>query len=170
MLRDVGEDVILQACLPGDGREVFHQAAVVLFAVAQFQFEQAAGEHFGMQTAVDAQDHGDDGAECKQAREAVEQQFAPDAAPVLQVADPARLQGGRFFAADVGEQLVENPAEDRLAVRRGHGQLVAIGRFATDEQAFQLELAQAPDAGGEVADQGVGLAGGECLQGGMDGR
>ena len=42
--------------------------------------------------------------------------------------------------------------------------MVAVGRFAADVQAVELELAQAPDAGGEVADHGIHFIGGQGLQ------
>jgi hypothetical protein len=44
--RDVGEAVFRQAHFPGDGGEAFHQAAVVLFAVAQGLFEFLPALHF----------------------------------------------------------------------------------------------------------------------------
>ncbi|MCY1418064.1 hypothetical protein D9M68_464470 [compost metagenome] len=55
-----------------------------------------------------------------------------------------------------------------MHLRRRHGQLVTIRRFATDADALELELAQAPDAGGEVTDKDVHRAGGQGLECGCD--
>ena len=55
-----------------------------------------------------------------------------------------------------------------LATRGGHGQLIAIERLAADIDAVELELAQAPDAGGKIADHGIDLVGRQRLQGGGD--
>ncbi|MCY1512921.1 hypothetical protein D9M68_474010 [compost metagenome] len=166
--RDVGEAVVGQAHFPGDGGQAFDQAAIVLLAAAQFQFEGRAAVDLAAQAAVDAQDDRQHGEYGEEDRQAVEQDVAPGVALIEFDSDPGLLQGGDFFGAEFAEQLVEDADQHRLRRRGGHRQLVAVGRLATDVQAFQLELAQAPDAGGEVADEGVGLLGGQRLQGGVD--
>lgn len=59
---------------------------------------------------------------------------------------PALLDLADFAAAHVGYHFVEYADQYFLVARGGHGQLVAVGRFAADVEAVELELAQAPDA------------------------
>ena len=163
--RDVGVVQPARLGLPGDGREAFDHVAKVLLAAVQFLLQRLAVAHLLLQAMVDAQDDGDDGQQREQGGQAIEQGLMPECAAVEHAADPGLLQRLDFVGAEFGEQLVENADQHALTTWRGHGQLVAVGRFAADVQAVQLELAQAPDAGCEVADHGVGLIGGQRLQG-----
>ncbi|MCY1180082.1 hypothetical protein D9M71_336100 [compost metagenome] len=58
--RDVGVAVVFDAHFPGDGVQAFHQAAVVLLAAAQFVLQGGTTGHFVAESAVDAQDDGQD--------------------------------------------------------------------------------------------------------------
>ncbi|MNF29091.1 hypothetical protein D3C84_97880 [compost metagenome] len=165
MGRNVGVAVAFHAHFPGDGVEAFHQATVVLFAAAQLFLECGAAGHFAAEAAVDAQHEEEHGGQQDQTGNTVEQGAAPGDALVQGSAHPALLDGGGFFGGDFGEDLVEDARKNRFAARCRHGQLIAIGRFAADGDAVEFELALAPDAGGEVADEGVHLAGGQRMQG-----
>lgn len=85
-------------------------------------------------------------------------------------AHPALLDRADFVRAEIGQDLIENAYQDLAVPRHAHGQLVAVGRLAADVEAFELELAQAPDTGGKVADHGIDLVGGQGLQGRADVR
>ncbi|MNY50833.1 hypothetical protein D3C86_1863740 [compost metagenome] len=88
----------------------------------------------------------------------------PEGAVVEYLADPALLDVAYFTGGHVGKNLVEDAYQYFLLVRHGHRQLVAVRRLARYIQAIELELAQAPDARGEVADHGVDLVCGQGLQ------
>ena len=83
---------------------------------------------------------------------------------VEHAAHPVLLDGADFLGAEVGEHLVENAYQDLVFPRDAHRQLIAIGGFAADVETVELELTQAPDTGGEVADHGVHFVGGQGLQ------
>ncbi len=163
--RDVGEAVLLEAHFPGDGIQAFHQSPVVLFAVAQFALQLPPATHLAAQAAVHGQQYGDRDQDQQDDGKTVGRHLAPGRTSVEQAADPGGLESLDLLGAEVGEDLVDDPGEDRLSARHGHRQLVAVWRLAADLQAVELELAEVPYAGGEVADEGVGLAGGQRLQG-----
>ncbi|MNC68090.1 hypothetical protein D3C75_1186470 [compost metagenome] len=62
------------------------------------------------------------------------------------ITHPALLDLADFAAAHVGHDFVQNAHQHFVVAWCGHGQLVAVGRFATDVEPIELELAQAPDA------------------------
>ncbi len=110
----------------------------MLFAVADFFFEQGAAAHFATQAAVDAQDEDEDEQGAEQGGDDVDELVGPDGAAVDDAADPAVLDGVHLFGCEFGEEFVEDADEDRFALGRGHGELVAVGRFAADEEAVEL--------------------------------
>src|SRR5450830_165745 len=120
--RDIGVGEV-HARFPGDGRQTLHQAAVMVFAAAQFLLEGHALGYFRTQPAVDAHDHGQYGDQQQDARQAVEQQVGPDGATDQDVAYPAILD--RLFLGDghLGHDLVDNAHEDFLLPGHGHRQL-----------------------------------------------
>ncbi|MNO67568.1 hypothetical protein D3C76_583750 [compost metagenome] len=82
---------------------------------------------------------------------------------IKDVADPVLLNAADFIRAHVSKDFVENSHQYLVVAGDGHCQLVAIWGFAADVQTVELELAQAPDAGGEVADDGVHFVGRQRL-------
>ncbi|MND89036.1 hypothetical protein D3C80_810780 [compost metagenome] len=166
--RDIAVGEVLGIGFPGNGRKALDQAAVMVFATAQFLLEGDAPGDFRAEPAVDAHDHRQDDAQQQQARQAVGQGVMPEGAVVEYLADPALLDVAYFTGGHVGKNLVEDAYQYFLLVRHGHRQLVAVRRLARYIQAIELELAQAPDARGEVADHGVDLVGGQGLQGRTD--
>ncbi|MCY1406596.1 hypothetical protein D9M71_218670 [compost metagenome] len=166
--RDIAVGEIVGIGLPGDGRKALDQAAIMVFAAAQFLLKGNAPGYFRAEPPVDADDHRQDDTQHQQARQAVGQGVMPEGAMVEDLADPALLDITDFAGRHVGQKLVEDAHQDFLLQWRSHGQLVAVGRFARYVQAFELELAQAPDGGGEVANNGIDFVGGQCLQGRTD--
>ena len=80
------------------------------------------------------------------------------------VADPMLLDGADFIRGHVRQDFVQDADQHLVVPGHAHGQLIAIGGFAADVEPVELELAQAPDAGGEIADYGVHFIGGQRLQ------
>jgi len=117
MRGDVGEAVVGQAHLPGDGVEALDQAAVMLLAVAQLFFQGFATEHFLAQAAIAAQHHGQHDQRQQQGGAAIQQDLPPQLAAIQHAADPGFLQGGDFRRAEVGEQLVEDADQHGLVLR-----------------------------------------------------
>jgi hypothetical protein len=136
----------------------------MVFAAAQFLLQGYPAGNFRTEPAVDPNDDGQHGTQQQHGRQAVEQQVGPEGRVINDIANPVLLDLVNFAGAEVGEHFIQNANQQFVLSRHAHCQLVAIGRFATDIQAVELELAQAPDAGGEVADDGVHLIGGQGLQ------
>ncbi|MNJ03842.1 hypothetical protein D3C73_1643310 [compost metagenome] len=61
------------------------------------------------------------------------------------VAYPVFLDGADFAWGHVGQHFIQYADQYGVVARYRHRQLVAIGRFAADVEAFKLELAKAPD-------------------------
>lgn len=84
---------------------------------------------------------------------------------VEQVVDLGGLELFDFFGVEVGEDFVDDFGEDWLFVWYGYCQLVVVWCFVVDFQVVEFELVEVLYVGGEVVDEGVGLVGGQCLQG-----
>jgi len=69
-----------------------------------------------------------------------------------------------FTGADIGQYFVQQPQQDGLVFRYGHGQLKAIRGFAADVQAIKFELAQAPYTGSQITHHRIYLVCGQGLQ------
>ncbi|MNI31062.1 hypothetical protein D3C73_849320 [compost metagenome] len=80
------------------------------------------------------------------------------------VADPMFLNGADFGWGHVRQDFIQDADQHFVVPGHAHGQLIAVRGFAADVQSVELELAQAPDAGSEIADHGVHLIGRQRLQ------
>ncbi|MND91685.1 hypothetical protein D3C80_838200 [compost metagenome] len=158
----VGE--VRDFCFPGDCRQALHQAAVVVFAAAQFLFKVDPAGDFRAQAAVDADNHRQHGSQQQQSGQAVHQQVTPESSMIEDVTDPMLLNGADFSRAHVRQDFVENADQHLVVAGYTHGQLIAIGRFTADIQPIELELAQAPDAGSQIAYHCVYFVDGQRLQ------
>ena len=83
----------------------------------------------------------------------------------MHIADPLLLDLGDLGRAHVCQDFVQDAHQYLVVSRDGHCQLIAIRRFPADIKAFELELAQAPDTGSEIAHHRVHFIGRQCLQG-----
>eukprot|EP00659_Diplonema_papillatum_P013428 gene13428-biopygen13468 len=162
--RHVAVGEIADAGFPGDRGKALHQAAIVVFAAAQFLFEGDPAGNFRAEPTIDPNNHGQHDAQQQHGRQPVEQHIRPERPVVDDVADPALLDGLGLSRADVGQDFIEDAHQHLVVLGYAHGQLIAVRRFAADVQAFQLELAQAPHAGRQIAHYGVDLVGGQGLQ------
>ncbi|MCY1421316.1 hypothetical protein D9M71_369670 [compost metagenome] len=81
------------------------------------------------------------------------------------VAHPVLLDRADFSRRHVGQDFIQDADQHLVVPWYAHGQLIAVGGFAADIQPVELELAQTPDAGGEIAYHGVHFIGGQRLQG-----
>ncbi|MNE38936.1 hypothetical protein D3C81_1426830 [compost metagenome] len=80
------------------------------------------------------------------------------------VADPTFLDGADFRRAHVCQDFVENADQNFVVAGYAHGHLIAVRGLTADIQPVELELAQAPDAGGQIPHNGVYFIGRQCLQ------
>ncbi|MNF90286.1 hypothetical protein D3C84_728460 [compost metagenome] len=140
----------------------------MVFAAAQFLFKVDAAGDFRTQSAIDPDDHRQHGDQQQQPRQAVNDQIGPKGSMIEDVTDPMFLDGADFCRCHVRQDFVQDADQNLLVLRHAHGQLIAIGRLAADIEAIELELAQAPDAGSEIADHRVHFIGRQCLQGRTD--
>ncbi|MNN19784.1 hypothetical protein D3C81_1330380 [compost metagenome] len=108
----------------------------MVLAAAQFLFQGDAPGYFRAEAAVDADHHGQDGDQQKDAGQAVHEHVVPERALIDHIADPALLDLPDLVTRHVGHDLVEDADQDLLVTRCGHGQLVAVGRFAADIKAI----------------------------------
>ncbi|MNG93823.1 hypothetical protein D3C79_528050 [compost metagenome] len=166
--RDIGIGEVIGISLPGDRRQALDQAAVVIFTAAQLLLQSDAPRDLRAESTIDADHHGQNGYQQEHAGQAVDQHVMPERTLIDHITYPALLDVADLRRTHVGHDLVENTDQDFLVPWCSHRQLIAVGGFAADIEPFELELAQGPDAGGEIADHGVHFVDGQCLQGRAD--
>jgi len=80
------------------------------------------------------------------------------------VADPVLLNLLDFVRGHVRQDFIQNADQYLVVPGHAHRQLIAIGGFAAYVEPVELELTQAPDAGGEIADHRIHFIGSQRLQ------